>query len=115
MSTTSVYLASGDVIFEFNLPEETPDLEVQTLKLSLTTDTGFWQPPLTEIYDWKADAWAALDQPVQGLNVIKEAGSLASKDGRIQVRLTARNNVQGCYYVTIGLDGTRSPTAGGSQ
>jgi hypothetical protein len=115
MGTSSVFLARGDAIFEFRLPGETQGLKVETIKLSLSTDNGFWQAPGTAIYDWKAQAWAALDKPVQGLNVIKEAASLASEDGRIQVRLTAQNNVQGCYYLSLGLDGTRTLPTGGTQ
>jgi len=108
MSSPSVYLASGEAVFEFTVPEELRRLPVNELKLSLSTDAGWWDAPEVAVFDWSENGWGELPQVVQGLNVITDAGSLVNDSGLIRVRLSS-NNTQGCYYVDMGLEAAGSP------
>jgi hypothetical protein len=105
---TSVYVGRGQAVFEFRVPEGVRDVQVEELSLALGSDGGWGQPPQTAIYDWGAETWVELDDPVMGLNVFSDAASLVSDDGRVHVRLSSEDGRgSGCLYVELGLEGAR--------
>ena len=105
---TSIWLGRGEAVFEFQMPEEMRDVQVEEIKLIIGTDGGgWWQPPDTAVYDWVSGTWVALSDPVMGTNVIPDAANLVSQDGRVQVRLSSENNQGGCLYLDLGLEGKR--------
>jgi hypothetical protein len=106
--TTSVYIGRGQAIFEFQVPQGVRDVQVEKLELILGSDGGWGQLPDTAIYDWHAEAWTKLDDPVMGVNVFPDAATLISHDGRVHVRLSSEGgHGGGCVYVELGLEGTR--------
>jgi hypothetical protein len=105
---TSLYIGRGQAIFEFQVPQGIQDVQVEKLELVLGSDGGWGQPPDTAIYDWDAEAWAKLDDPVMGVNVFPDAVGLISDDGRVRVRLSSEGgHGGGCVYVELGLEGIR--------
>jgi len=105
--TTSVYIGRGQATFEFQVPQGVRDVQVEKLKLILGSDGGWGQPPDTAVYDWDAEAWTKLDDPVMGVNVFPDAVGLISDDGRVHVRLSSEGgHGGGCVYVELGLEGT---------
>lgn len=105
---TSVYIGRGQATFEFQVPEEIREMQIEKLKLALGTDGGGRQPVDTAIYDWDAEAWVELDDPVMGVNVFPNAAGLVSDDGRVRVRLSPEGGRGGgCIYVELGLEGKR--------
>jgi hypothetical protein len=105
---TFVYIGRGQATFEFQVPQGVWDVEVEKLKLILGSDGGWGQPPDTAIYDWHAEAWTKLDDPVMGVNVFPGAATLISHDGRVHVRLSSEGGRGGgCVYVELGLEGIR--------
>jgi hypothetical protein len=101
---TAVYISHGEAIFEFNLPAEANALQVQNLKLGIWTDSGFFNIPVVEVYNWKSNDWTKLAGVSQGTNLIPGAGSLVRSDGLVQVRLSS-DGAQSCYYLALGLEG----------
>jgi hypothetical protein len=105
---TSIWLGRGEAIFEFQVLEETQDIQVDELKLTVGTDGGgWWQPPNTALYDWDSGAWVALSDPILGTNVVPNAARMVSEDGSVQVRLASDSNQGGCLYLGLGLKGRR--------
>jgi hypothetical protein len=104
--TTAVYLVRGEAIFEFTLPPEVRHIQPQTLKINLNTDAGFFTPPGLEIYHWTDSSWMEVRGVSQGLNLAAVAPGLISDDGRIRLRLSGEN-LQYCYFLDLGLDGSR--------
>jgi hypothetical protein len=103
-STTAVYIGRGNAVFEFSLPPEAQNIQLDNLKLGIDTDSGFFVEPEIELYNWGEDDWLPLLGISQGMNLVPGAGQLVSPEGKIKVRLTAQNS-QGCYYLTLGLEG----------
>lgn len=104
----SVWLGRGQAVFEFQVPEEIRDVQVEKLELIIGTDGGWAQPPDAAIYDWDAEAWIELDGPVMGANIFSDAAGLVSDDGLARVRLSSSvSGRSGCLYVELGLEGTR--------
>lgn len=104
----SIWLGRGEAVFEFQAPEEARDVRIEEIKLLIGTDGGgWWQPPDTTVYDWDAETWVALSDPVIGVNVISDAANLVGQDGRVQVRLASESNQGGCLYLELGLEGKR--------
>ena len=104
---TSVHIGRGQAVFEFQVPGEVRDVQVDALKLVIGTDEGWAQPPDTAIYDWDAETWAELGSPVIGVNVFSDAAGLVRDDGLVRVRLSSEGSSGGCIYVELGLEGTR--------
>jgi hypothetical protein len=102
--TAAVYIARGDAVFEFTLPPEAKGLQVDNLKLSINSDSGFFNEPSIELYHWEDDTWLPLVGVSQGMNLIPEAAQLVGPEGKVRVRLAAENS-QGCYYLNLGLEG----------
>jgi len=104
---TSVYLGRGQAVFEFQLPEDAQDMQVDTLRLTLGSYEGWGQPPEVALYDWHEKAWTVLGDPIMGINVIADAAPLVSDDGLVRVRLSSDGARGDCLYVELGLEGTR--------
>lgn len=106
---TSLWLGRGEAVFEFQVPEEVGDMQVDELKLMISSDGGgWWQPPETAVYDWGTETWATLEQPVIGINVISGASRMLNPSGQVRVRLSSESNQGGCLYLELGLEGRRS-------
>jgi hypothetical protein len=103
----SVWIERGQAIFEFQLPEGVRDVRLDALKLVIGAEGGSWQPPDTAVYDWASGAWAALDDPVMGVNIISNAAGLLSDDNLVRVRLASESNQGGCLSLELGLEGKR--------
>jgi hypothetical protein len=103
----SVWLERGQATFEFRAPEEVRDMQLDALKLVIAAEGGWWQPPDTAVYDWDAGTWAALNDPVMGVNIISDATGLVSDDGLVRVRLSSESNQGGCLSLELGLEGKR--------
>jgi hypothetical protein len=107
-SGASLWLGQGEALFEFQVPEEARDIQVDEIKLVIGTDGGgWWQPPDTAVYDWDLETWFAVSDPVIGVNVISDATTMVSDDGLVQVRMSAESNQGGCLYLELGLEGRR--------
>jgi len=102
--TAAVCLGRGEAVFEFTLPPEAADLQVENLKLSINTDSGFFSQPTIELYHWENETWLPLRGVSQGMNLIPGADQLVNPEGKVRVRLSAQNS-QGCYYLNLGLEG----------
>lgn len=107
-NATSVYIGWGQAVFEFRMPEEVRDVQVQTLKLALGSDGEWGQPPDMAVYDWVAGEWLELDAPIMGVNVVSDAAGLIGDSGQVRVRLLSEDRRGGgCLYVELGLEGRR--------
>ena len=100
----AVFIAHGEAIFEFNLPDEANALKVKNLKLALWTDSGFFTTPTVELFNWKLNEWTKLTGVSQGVNLVPGAESLLRTDGLVQVRLSS-DGAQSCYYLALGFEG----------
>jgi len=105
---TSLWLGRGEAVFEFQIPEEVRDVQIEEIKLAIGTDGGgWWQLPNTAVYNWDSETWVALSDPVMGINVIPDAANLVGQDGQVQVRLSSESNQGGCLYLELGMEGRR--------
>ncbi len=104
---TSVYIVRGQATFEFQLPPEVQDVRLEALKLLIGTDGGWGWLPDTAVYNWNAGTWTELEDPVIGVNVLSEPGSLVSEDGLVHVRLSSQGDGGSCLYLELGLEGRR--------
>jgi hypothetical protein len=105
--SAAVYIARGNAIFEFHLPQDLADIRADELNLAIATDGGWMQPPTTAIYDWEKQDWSELQNQKMGSNVISGAASLVGPDGLVRVRLSSEGGTGGCYYLELGVTGTR--------
>jgi hypothetical protein len=106
--STRVFIGSGQAVFEFQMPEGMQDVQVEELKLVIESDGGWAQPPGTAIYDWDAETWRELDDPVMGVNRVADAADLVSDGGLARVRLFAESgHGGGCLSLELGLEGRR--------
>jgi hypothetical protein len=107
-NAASLWLGRGEAVFEFQVPDEARDVQVEEIKLVIGTDGGgWWQPPDTALYDWDAETWVAVSDPVLGMNVISDATTMVSENGLVQVRMSSESNQGGCLYLELGLEGRR--------
>jgi len=109
-----VYIGRGSAVFEFRLPEDLGEFQIEGLNVHLSSDGGWWSAPQTEVFDWEAESWRQIAEAESGGNLIREAESLVSQDGRVQIRLATEGRAQGCYYVGVGVDAAPTDFSGGS-
>ncbi|UCC64931.1 MAG: hypothetical protein JSV36_07795, partial [Anaerolineae bacterium] len=106
--STSVFIGWGQAVFDFQMPEGMQNVQVEELKLVIESDGGWAQPPDTAIYDWDAETWRELDDPVMGVNLVTDAAGLFSDDGLARVRLFSESGRGGgCLFLELGLEGKR--------
>jgi hypothetical protein len=107
MGTTAVYIGRGDAVFEYRFPEGMENLQVESLSVKLGSDGGWERAPDTALYDWQSNEWVAIVEPVLGTNIVAATAGFVSEQGLVRVRLSSSGNQGGCFYVRVGLDGTR--------
>jgi hypothetical protein len=106
--STSLWLGRGDAVFEFQVPEDLLDAEINRLKLLIRTDGGgWWQAPTMAVYAWGAEEWVRIEEPVMGTNIISNANDMVGQDGQVRIRLSAQSNLGGCLYLELGVEGQR--------
>jgi hypothetical protein len=111
----AVYVGRGQATIQFRLPGNLEDVQVDVLKLLIRSDGGWQQLPEIALYEWASDDWQILQDPVLGENLVEAGEALVSRTGEILVRLSSTNG-GGCFYMQMGLDGTRqSVSEGGSH
>jgi hypothetical protein len=104
----SVYLGRGDAIFEFYLPEEYQNIDIDQLNLQITSEGGWEQKPDIYVYDWTLDDWVLLENGVLGRNVLNPNDNWLSSGFSLKTKLSAQSGFMGgCYYLGLGLEGSR--------
>jgi hypothetical protein len=104
----AAYIGRGSAAFDFALPEDASDAQIDQLTISIRSEEEWWQPPAIALYNWHAGTWTELPAPVFGDNVLTDAGNLVSQAGLVRVRLSAEDDTRaGCFYVGLGLEGRR--------
>jgi hypothetical protein len=110
--TTAVYVGNGSAELEFQLPQETLDVQINEITLSVHSDGGWQQPDTIAVYDWDEETWIELAEAVLGDNVIAEPAGLVRGDGLLRARLFVTSRERGgCFYVGLGFRGTRQMDA----
>jgi hypothetical protein len=105
---TSVYIGRGEAIFEFRIPAEFQDVEVESFFLHIGTEGGWSRVPEASLYNWESQSWMALENPIAGRNVIEYQPEMVNNNQVVRVSLASNNGVaSGCYYVGLGLEGSR--------
>lgn len=106
--SAAVYLGRGEAVFEFVLPERYRDVNIEELVVFIGTEGGWERVPETAIYNWAIEGWETLNNVSTGRNVIDEVEGFISPTNLVQVSLSSdESSVSGCYYVGLGLEGTR--------
>lgn len=112
LTSTGVYLSSGEAVFEFRLPDGLQDFDLEVLNLNLWSDMGWWRAPDVSFYDWVAGEWRQVTEPVQGENPILDPAPLVSDEALIRLRI-AGENTPGCYFIDLGLEASALGGQGG--
>lgn len=103
---TAVYVIHGEALFEFNVPVEIQDIEIDYLKLTIYNDSGFLITPEISILNPLTGDWIRLDGVNQGVNLVPDAARFVDPGGTIKIKLSAEN-ASSCYFLSLGLEGTR--------
>jgi hypothetical protein len=106
-NTTAVYIGRGNAIFDFTIPAEFRDIDIESLRVSIQTDGGWTVAPTVAIYDWERETWLALESPELGVNTVDYVSSMLAESSKIRVRLSTDVNQGGCLYLNLGLKGAR--------
>jgi hypothetical protein len=104
-SLPSVYIARGQAVFDFQIPDFDQGVQVERLNLSLTSEGSWLQAPEVALYDWEQGEWGYLSEIVAGINPVGQAQPLVSDSGLVRVRLAGDSTRGGCYMVSLGLEG----------
>ena len=102
-STASVPLRRGEAQFEFQIPDQLGSRRIEELVLFIGSDGGWSNAPATAIFDWEREAWAQLEDPVIGRNIVAEVKGLVAPEGLVRVQLSANGNQGGCVYLDLGF------------
>jgi hypothetical protein len=112
--TNSVHMGRGQAEFEFRVPENLRDIQVTTLKVAIWRDSGNqWGMPAITLYDWTTQAWTAIQEPIQGTNVVQNAAPFVSDQGIVRLQISSEQDTFGCIYVDLGLEAERQAGQGG--
>jgi hypothetical protein len=103
--TAGVYINRGDAVFEFNLPAEVQDVNVDNLKLTIYSDAGFFNAPEISILNAETGDWVKLDGIDQGANLIPNAAKFVDPNGAVRISLTA-DNASNCFFLGLGMEGS---------
>jgi hypothetical protein len=104
----AAYIGRGSATFDFALPEDASEAQIDQLTISIRSEEEWWQPPAIALYDWRAGTWTELLAPVFGDNVLTDVESLVSQAGLVRVRLSAEKDTRaGSFYVGLGFEGRR--------
>lgn len=103
---TAVYIVHGNAVFEYNLPVEIQDIQIDNLKLTVYSDAGFFTTPEISILNPQTGDWIQLEGVNQGVNLVPDAARMVDASGSIKIMLSAEN-ASSCYYLSLGLEGSR--------
>jgi len=104
----AVYIGFGEAEFEFQLPTGIHDIRVDHLTLAVNGDGGWQGLPQVAVYNWAENAWAMLDEPTIGNNIITDTHGLIRQDGVVRLLLKMEDRRSGgCYYLGLGFEGSR--------
>ncbi len=104
----SIYLNRGDAIFDFNVPNDFRQGDLDEIHLSLRSDGGWMNPPDTAFYGWDDESWLTLDSPQWGINEVDVENRLMNEDGTIRLRVSAQTGGGGgCIYLGMGVSGVK--------
>jgi hypothetical protein len=109
----AVYLNREEVLFDFQVPQNlerlggTGEIQLESLILHIGSDIQGQRPPDLALYDWSAEDWRAIAEPQAGRNVIGDVAGLTDADGTVRVRLEPSNFSGGCFFLAMGLEGSR--------
>ncbi|NLG96946.1 MAG: hypothetical protein GX491_06255 [Chloroflexi bacterium] len=102
---TSVYMGRGEAHFEYQIPASLDNFQVDTLKLAFWRDSGGqWVMPDISLYKWTEDAWIAIQEPIEGTNIIKDASDYVNENGIVRVKMSTENDTFGCIYLDMGVE-----------
>lgn len=114
VGVTSVHMGRGEAEFEYQIPANLENYQVDTLKLAFWRDSGGqWAMPNLSLYEWAEDAWTAVQDPIEGTNIIKDAGAYVNENGIVRVKVTAENDTFGCIYLDMGVEAHSLTERGG--
>jgi len=109
---TSVYMDNTQATFEFTLPQELSQVQVDALKLAISRDN--FQARLKELalYDWQQGQWTEVNQTqaegaLTTVMILRAPAAFIGQAGQVRVRLTNETGNPGCYLLDFGLEGTR--------
>lgn len=112
--TPSIHMGKGQAEFEFQIPANLQDYEVDNLKLSFWRDTGGqWGMPTVALYHWENENWTVIQDPIQGTNVIQKAAPYINENGKVWIQVTSETDAFGCIYLDLGLEAQRAAAEGG--
>lgn len=115
-TSTSIQMTRGEAEFEYQVPGNLANFEVDSLKLSLWRDSGSTAPsPGLSLYNWQDKIWTNIQDPIQGTNVVQNAAPYVSDTGLVRIKMTTENDTFGCVYLDLGLDAQRVSGQGGQQ
>ncbi len=73
-TSTSVSLGQGQAEMEFIIPSYLAGIKVTALKVALYQDAGsVGGLPEVALYQWENESWTAIQDPIQGTNIIQNA------------------------------------------
>lgn len=111
---TSIHMSRGEAEFEFQVPVDLPGYRVDRLKLNFYRDSGgMGAMPEITLFDWGQEAWTIIQEPIQGVNVIEDAGAFINEKGVIRIHLKSESDTFGCLYFDLGLDASQAAGQGG--
>jgi hypothetical protein len=103
---TAVYIIRGEALFDFNLPAEMQDVNIENLKLTVYNDSGVFISPEISLLNPQTGDWIELDGVNQGVNLVPNASTFVDPAGTVKIKLAAEN-LSNCFYLNLGLDGFR--------
>lgn len=91
---------------QFELPTALRGLDPSQMTIHVSSDGGLFVAPKLQVYDFEAQAWEAIVDPVIGRNRLNEPDAFLSGQG--VVRLLVENverNRGGCLFFDMAMDG----------
>lgn len=79
----AVYIGRGSAVFDFAIPPEFENIEIESLQLSIQTDDGWTMSPSAALYNWTSETWLELEAPELGVNTVTYEPSMRSEGGEI--------------------------------
>jgi hypothetical protein len=109
-----VHMGRGQAEFEYRVPEKLSEMQIQSLRLSMWRDnTSPWNMPEISLYDWDTETWTVIKEPIQGINVVKNAAPFVNGNGMIRVKLVSESDTFGCIYMDMGIEAEQVSAQGG--
>jgi hypothetical protein len=110
-SGTALWFNGGQAVFEYLVPPEINDIQLQNLLVTIHTDGAWTNLPTLEIYDWEANDWGFLEAAPTSLTEVPNPDPFVSSAGLVRLRLSLDNPIAGgggfCIYTGLGIEGSR--------